>query len=134
MFQETFPIVSTTDLPRALAFYRDGLGCEVTYVFPAPMPSGANPDAPPEGDPVYVSLRLGESSIGLGADPDTEAANNRFALWVYVDDCDRAVEHLVAYGARVTEEPADQPWGERIARLTDPDGNRLVIGARAARS
>jgi lactoylglutathione lyase len=75
-------------------------------------------------------MRLGESSIGLGADPDTEGVTNRFALWVYADDCDSAVEHLVAHGARVTKAPEDQPWGERIAELTDPDGNRLVVGAR----
>jgi len=118
MFQSSFPIVSTTDLPRALAFYRDGLGCEVTYQFPD------------HGEPVYLSLRLGETSIGLGADPDAEPASNRFALWVYADDCDQAVERLVAHGAQVREEPADQPWGERVAQLTDPDGNRLVIGAR----
>jgi lactoylglutathione lyase len=30
----------------------------------------------------------------------------------------------------VLEEPADQPWGERIARVPDPDGNMVIIGAR----
>jgi catechol 2,3-dioxygenase-like lactoylglutathione lyase family enzyme len=34
MFQEMFPILSTPDLPRALRFYRDLLGCTVTYQFP----------------------------------------------------------------------------------------------------
>jgi lactoylglutathione lyase len=31
----------------------------------------------------------------------------------------------------VTEEPADQPWGEGVARLLDPDGNEVVVGQRA---
>jgi lactoylglutathione lyase len=31
----------------------------------------------------------------------------------------------------VTEEPADQPWGERIARVLDPDGNEVIVGQKA---
>ena len=31
----------------------------------------------------------------------------------------------------VTEEPADQAWGERTARVLDPDGNEVIIGQRA---
>jgi lactoylglutathione lyase len=57
MFQELFPILSTGDLPRALGFYRDLLGFEVTYRFPA------------DGDPAYVALDLGRSHLGIGADP-----------------------------------------------------------------
>ncbi|MCW2633007.1 MAG: Glyoxalase/bleomycin resistance protein/dioxygenase, partial [Pseudonocardia sp.] len=34
-------------------------------------------------------------------------------------------------GGRIVEEPVDQPWGERVARAEDPDGNQLVIGQRA---
>ncbi|SEG89700.1 Glyoxalase-like domain-containing protein [Thermomonospora echinospora] len=45
----------------------------------------------------------------------------------YARDCDAAVERLRSQGVRVLEEPADQPWGERMARVLDPDGNRLVI-------
>lgn len=31
------------------------------------------------------------------------------------------------------EEPADQPWGERMATVTDPDGNRVIVPTRAPR-
>jgi hypothetical protein len=34
MFQELFPILTTGDLPRALGFYRDLLGFQVTWQFP----------------------------------------------------------------------------------------------------
>jgi len=43
-----------------------------------------------------------------------------------------AVERLRAAGVAVTEEPTDQPWGERIARVLDPDGNEVIIGQKAA--
>ena len=123
MFQELFPILATGDLPRALGFYRDLLGFEVTYQFP------------PDGEPGYVALDLGSSHLGIGADPavadDARAGGRRFTLWVYAEDCDAAVEHLRANGVRVLAEPADQPWGERMAEVADPDGNRVIVAARA---
>jgi lactoylglutathione lyase len=112
MFSTAFPIVTTPDLPGLLAFYT-GLGCAETYRFPA------------DGEPVFVTLRLGDSELGLGAGPDV-----RWELCVYVDDCDAAVRRLAASGATVVEEPADQPWGERSARVIDPGGNRLLVLSR----
>ncbi|MGQ5260799.1 VOC family protein [Micromonospora sp. ZYX-F-536] len=120
MFTEAFPIVTTPDLPRLIAFYRDVVGFEQTYRFPD------------EGDPEFVALRLGNSELGLAADPKAggPSAALRWELCVYADDCDEAVDVLRAAGATVTEEPVDQPWGERSARVTDPDGNRLLVLSR----
>jgi lactoylglutathione lyase len=53
-------------------------------------------------------------------------------MWVYADDCDAAVDRLRAGGVRVLQEPEDQPWGERIARVHDPDGNEVIIGSRSS--
>jgi lactoylglutathione lyase len=120
MFRSAFPIVSTPDMARALGFYRDLLGGVVTYQFP------------PEGDPGYLSMDIGTSHLGLAYDPATRAGpeGQRFALWIYADECDAAVDRLRAGGAAVVEEPVDQPWGERVARVHDPDGNLVIIGSR----
>jgi lactoylglutathione lyase len=119
MYDELFPIVLTSDLPRLLGFYRDLLGATVTYQFP------------PEGEPQYVSVRLGRSSLGLSWQDGLDATrNDRITLWVYATDCDAAVSDLRAAGVPVIEEPADQPWGERMATVTDPDGNRVIVAAR----
>ena len=137
MFQELFPILGSDDIETALGFYRDLLGLEVTYRFPD------------EGEPQYVGLRLGSSQLGIGATPEAVRATrtgsatpmelvadtsgeSRFSLWLYVDDCDAAVEHLRHHGVRVLQEPEDQPWGERTATVSDPDGNRVIIGSRPA--
>jgi lactoylglutathione lyase len=123
MANELFPIISTPDLPRSLAFYRDLLGGAVTYEFPTP-----------DGDAAYVSLSIGRSSLGIAADLSmgADATPARpISLWVYVDDCDATVEVLRAAGVRITAEPEGQPWGERVARVLDPDGNEVVIGAHA---
>jgi lactoylglutathione lyase len=123
MFREVFPILSTGDLPRALGFYRDLLGFEVTYQFP------------PDGPPGYVGLQLGPSHLGIGAEPAmAEPAptpnSPRFTLWAYAQDCDAAVEHLRGHGVPVLVEPADQPWGERMAEVADPDGNRVIVASQ----
>jgi lactoylglutathione lyase len=121
-FTTIFPIITTSDLPAALGFYRDLLGATVSYAFPGP-----------DGDPGYVGLELGDAHLGIGRDPDAAAGpSERFSLWAYAEDCDAAVERLRAAGVTIVEPPADQPWGERVARVLDPDGNLVLIGQRAA--
>ncbi len=124
MITELFPILTTPDLDRALAFYRDLLGGTVTFEFPAP-----------DGKPGYVGLDLGSSHLGIGRDPTAEAppGPRAISLWAYVDDCDAVVARLREAGVAIIEEPADQAWGERIARVRDPDGNEVIIGARSGR-
>jgi lactoylglutathione lyase len=121
VFRSLFPILTTADLRAALGFYRDLLGATVTYEFPGP-----------DGEPGYVGLELGDSHLGIGRDPGAGTdPSERFALWVYADDCDAAIERLRAAGVEIVEEPADQPWGERVARVLDPDGNLVIVGQQA---
>ena len=112
-YTEAFPVITVSDLPAALAFYRDQMGFTEQYRFPE------------EGDPVFVTLQLATSQLAIAAGEGTDVD-----LCVYADDCDEAAQSLVAAGATLVEAPADQPWGERVARLTDPDGNDLVLCAR----
>jgi lactoylglutathione lyase len=124
-FTSTFPILYTDDLPRALAFYRDLLGFSETYRFP------------PEGEPEFLGLELDEGSVALAAvSSSTEPqhglplrplAGHRFELCVYTDDVDAAIEELRAADVPVLMEPADQPWGERLAYVQDPDGNPVHV-------
>ncbi|HCU51122.1 MAG TPA: bleomycin resistance protein [Micromonosporaceae bacterium] len=119
--QEMFPIISVADMPKALAFYRDLLGGEVVYQFPA------------EGEPGYVGMKVGSSQLGIGLRQEPAPGQvdpERFTLWCYADDCDAAIDHLRANGIEVTAEPEDQPWGERMGSVCDPDGNKVIIASR----
>ncbi|GAA1511283.1 VOC family protein [Kribbella lupini] len=118
---DVFPILTSAGLPRLLPFYTDVLGGELVYQFP------------PEGAPAYVSVQFGKASVGLGHDPDFRRTPGRppIALWLYTDDLDGLVAAIRSAGGRITQEPADQPWGEREARAEDPDGNQLYLGQRA---
>lgn len=119
-----FPMLVVADLTRSMAFYRDLLGGTVAYRFP-------------EEDPVFVTLALGESELGIGeiaetpihGEPQRPASGHRIELCVYVDDVDAVVAAAEAGGVPVPLAPVSQPWGERIAFLVDPDGNLLMLAA-----
>jgi lactoylglutathione lyase len=119
-----FPMLSAADLPASIAFYRDLLGGMEAYRFP-------------EADPVFVTLMLGDSEIGIGGlgdpplhgQPQRPATGHRVELCVYVDDVDEAVDAARAARAPVILEPTDQPWGERVAYIADPDGNLVMLTA-----
>ena len=120
MFDAIFPILSTPDLARSLVFYRYLLGGTITYQFP------------PTGEPGYVGLQIGRSHLGIGQqDQPGVLVNDRITLWVYADDCDAALGRLRDAGVEVVQKPEDQPWGERMAIVLDPDGNRVIVASRA---
>ena len=121
MHRKAFPVLYVADVRRSVEFYTL-LGYESTYQFPL------------EGDPHYVGLERGESSLGLSDANWPEAQLGitvgtapRFELFVYVDDVEAAVESFRAAGYPVLQEPATMPWGERQAYIADPEGNPVAL-------
>jgi lactoylglutathione lyase len=125
--QRIFPMLSVVDLSRALQFYGELLGGTEAYRFPD------------TGDPAFVVLALGDSQIGLGlmtspvspihGRPLRPASGHRIELCAYVDDVDATVERIRAAGFSIVTEPLDQPWGERVAYVEDPDENLVMLAA-----
>lgn len=111
-----------------MRFYRDLLGMTESYRFPA------------EGEPVFVTLRWGSATIGLGTYDEVPGLEARglkppgegrgFELCVYVDNVDDVVRRLANEGVPVRVPPVDQPWGERLAYVEDPEGNAIMLTAR----
>ena len=114
MSERSFPIITARNLQAARDFYAR-LGFTQTYQYP------------PQGEPDFVTMERDSSTIGLSA--GAERAEDRFAYWVYVDDIDAVFEDLRAVSTAIVGEPKDEPWGERVAHLRDPDGNLVHIGA-----
>jgi lactoylglutathione lyase len=114
MSERAFPIIGVENVSATRSFYEE-LGFSQTYRFP------------PDGEPEYVTMTRGTSSIGISAGSATDG--DRFGLWVYVDDVDVTLERLRTFGAPVVAEPEDRPWGERVARLRDPGGHLVYLGA-----
>ncbi len=117
-YTQIFPILSSPDLDRLVAFYRTALDAVVSYRFPA------------EGEAGYVALDLAGGHLGIGREPAAPPATDpqRVALWIYTEDCDAAACRVRAAGGAVLDEPAEAPWGERVAKVADPDGNVLHLG------
>lgn len=125
MKKDVFAILYARDLPRSIRFYRDLLGMIETFRFPD------------EGEPAYVTLEWGGASLGIGTydvTPGLEARDLRqpkegrgFELCIYVVDVDSTVARLQTEGVPVVVPPVDQPWGERLAYVQDPEGNAIML-------
>ncbi|MET0734982.1 MAG: VOC family protein [Microbacterium sp.] len=113
-----FPILNTRDLPRLVRFYEQALGAVVSYRF-----GGGDEDD-------YVSLSLGDATLGIGRVPDAATTGDRVSLWFYVDDVDASFATWSGAGGVPVQPPQDMPWGERVAQARDPDGNLVNLGAQ----
>jgi lactoylglutathione lyase len=80
-----------------------------------------------------VSIGASQLRIALQDQPGL-TVNDRITLWAYARDCDVALDRLRDGGVHVVQKPADQPWGERMAIVVDPDGNRVIVAARVVGS
>ncbi|WP_170147585.1 VOC family protein [Micromonospora phaseoli] len=116
--REVFPIITSGDLDAARHFYEGLLGGVVSYQFPE------------TGEPAYVSVSFGDGQLGIGRREADEQPTGPATLWVYVADCAAAVARLAEAGVEVLAEPQAQPWGERMATVRDPDGNRVLVADR----
>ena len=80
-----------------------------------------------DGQLRYAEMRYGPSVVMLIRKGDTTAPTNGVsAIYAYVDDVDRALDHARKAGAGV-EAANDKPWGDRVAAITDPDGYRWML-------
>src|SRR3982074_1174559 len=121
MVTRAFPVVYASNVGRTARFWGRP-GFTRFYQLPA------------DGEPGYVALRRGDAEVAVVAgewarDQDglTVGGGPRFEMFVYADDVDGLFEDLRAEGTTVLRDPADMPWGERIASIADPDGNPVTL-------
>lgn len=104
------PVIVTKYVEALLRFYRGLLGATETDRYP------------PAGAPFCIGLSHGSSTFGLVSDDTAPAGPQRFLLSVEVDDVDALLPRVQDLGGTVLG-PPDDPWGQRVAHLRDPDGN-----------
>jgi PhnB protein len=76
----------------------------------------------PDGDIGHVEVEIGDSVIML-FDAKPGWLPTPAHLRVYVSDVAATVEQAIAAGARVVTQPALLAFGERVARVRDPQGH-----------
>ena len=84
--------------------------------------------AGPGGKVMHAEIQIGDSVVML-SDAMQEPARVS-SMWLYVDKVDKTVAKALAAGAKVVMPPADQFWGDRHARIVDPQGNLWSIASR----
>jgi predicted enzyme related to lactoylglutathione lyase len=109
------PLLVTRDLPRLATFYGDLCGAVETE------------RVPPDGPTFFVSLRIGDSELGLVSDDDAPDGPQRMLLSIAVPDVDALLPRVTELGGRVEGPPNDMPWGQRVAHVQDPDGNAVNL-------
>lgn len=120
---DVFPIINCQDLAVTVAFYRDVFGGERTYQFP------------PDGEPDYVSLQVGDGQVSLGrgtgpamyGETPLPATGHAVDICIYVSELAATIERARAAGAQIPVEPAEMPWGETVAYVQDPEGTMLLV-------
>ncbi len=115
--QTVTPYLLYEDVAAALGFLERAFGFEEVLRYTGK-----------EGYVNHAEMRLGDGKIYLG-DPGEEYRNPRelgqetVGISVVVDDVDGHFERARAAGAEITEEPADQEYGERRYSARDVEGH-----------
>ncbi|UUN28361.1 VOC family protein [Streptomyces sp. FIT100] len=111
----SFVTLPVSDQDRALAFYTEVLGFEVTADLQ--VPPGRWLQVAPKGAQTVFTL----SGPGMGG----FTPGSTRGIMLVTTDVDADCAKLTAAGVEV-DGPNDVPWG-RMAGFTDPDGNGLML-------
>lgn len=118
-YHSVTPSLTVRDGSAALDFYTRAL--EATEHF--------RMDDPGSGKVMHAEFQIGDSRLMLSDEfpewgCEAPAIGKGGAFMIYVDDVDASYTKAIFEGATVIQEPTDQFWGDRTARVADPFGYR----------
>ena len=99
-------------MKKAVEFYEETLGLEKECEYSS-----------------YVGFECGGVEIGLipRLKKEEQVSLVSPSVEFMVGDVDKVYKHLESKGVKFTKELHDEPWSERQATFTDPNGNILEI-------
>jgi PhnB protein len=74
---------------------------------------------------LHAEVRIGDSMVMIGGGGTWEPMPA--AIYLYMDDVDAVYKQALQAGATSISEPADQPYGDRLAGVKDAFGNVWYI-------
>ena len=115
-----FISLTTKDLLRSVAWYRDVLGFRVDSIRER------------DGKPAAAGVQSGAAKIFLNQDDGgrgwERVKGEGFAItFDTAQDVDAIAARIKSTGWALAMEPTDMPWGVRMLRVLDPDGYKLGI-------
>jgi PhnB protein len=106
------PYLIVPGAERLIEFMRAVLGAQERSRLPGP-----------DGSIGHAEVLVGESVVML-ADPSDVAEAMPAMLSVYVEDCDETYRRALDAGATSLREPNTEFYGDRMAGVQDPMGNK----------
>ncbi len=126
MALRAFPVLYAKDVERVAGFY-GRLGFDEHFRLPDE-----------NGAAGFVGLRRDDAELAVTTEASPRSLAGvepgpgpRHELFVYVNDVDATVVELRDAGAKVLRDPADMPWGERVAYVRDPEDNIVALATPA---
>jgi len=120
------PYLIVANAARAIEFYKNGFGAEESMRV-----------ADESGLVVHAEIVLGDSTIMLadeapqwGRYSPTRVNGSPVHINLYVEDSDAFVKRAVDAGAEVRIPVADQFYGDRAGRISDPFGHVWIVSTR----
>ena len=119
-FHSITPYLIVEGAAKTIDFLKQAFGAEEKFRVPKP-----------DGSIMHAEVRIGGSVVEL-ADANDQYPPRPTSLHLYVPDADAVYHRAIALGAASTEEPVDQPYGDREAGVRDPGGNTWYIATHKA--
>ena len=115
------PYLTVADVAASLAFYAQAFGFTPGMTLSSPDGKIIHAAMDYSG---ALAIQFSPQGIWSGSmqSPAHSGAENPITLHVRCPDVDAMTARARAAGATILSEPADMFWGERIARIADPDG------------
>ena len=121
-FHSLTPYLIVEGAAKTIDFLKQAFGAEEKLRVPKP-----------DGSIMHAEVRIAGSVVEL-ADANDQYPARPTSLHLYVPDADAVYHRAIAAGAISTEEPVDQPYGDREAGVRDPGGNDWYISTHKAAS
>ena len=94
-----------------------------------------------DGSVTHATLGIGELLImvhgetaHLASRPPLPDGSSPVVIYLYLEGVDAVIERAVAAGAGIVTPLADQFWGDRMARIVDPQGHVWNVASRESSS
>ncbi len=109
------PALNMVDARATIEFCKKAFGAKVEMTMPGP-----------DGKLMHAVLRIAGAPLMISdAIQDLPRVSS---LFLYVPNVDKTIAKAVALGAKVLMPAANMFWGDRFARISDPQGNFWSIG------
>ena len=104
----------------AIEFYKTAFGAKELSVWTGPDGKSVMHAELKIGDTKFF---LGDESTDMGTVSPQSLGGSPVSLNLYTEDCDATFKRAIGAGAKVKTPLADQFWGDRYGKLTDPFGH-----------